>query len=103
MKGRIGSVRFKFCTIFKGKIMKPTHVVESKIWTNKKTGKTASLYGAVPYTPETVNDWEIFLRGFTLAFDNGTVGYGQPPMKTRKEAENKLEEWLNRIHSVIPQ
>lgn len=78
--------------------MRPTHVVESKVWRNKVTGQTASIYGSCPWrSPGEEEQWEIVVRGYTLAMSNGTIGYGQPPMKTREEAENKLKEWLERI------
>lgn len=72
-------------------------VIESKKWKNKKTGKSASIYGAVPYYDDiTKRNWEIITVGFTVKnTKTGIVGIGKKPCKTYCEAEslaNKLNE-----------
>ena len=74
--------------------MKPIGVIESKRWVNYVTGRTASIYGACPWTSLTDKlNWIIQPVGWTLLMDNGTVGYGQPAFKTKEEAIHKLETW----------
>ena len=68
---------------------------ESKSWVNRVTGRTASIYGAVPYTDGNKKDWTIESRGFTVKnTESGTVGIGMKPFKTIKEAE-ELAKRLN--------
>ena len=67
--------------------MKVIEIIESKHWVNTKTGATASIYGAVPYTSETDKpNWEIKVRGYTWRLDNGTIGLCRQPAKTYEEA-----------------
>lgn len=61
-------------------------IIESKHWLNKKTGQTASIYGAVPYNNDDKNDWEIVVRGFTWLKKDGTIGLGRVPAETYEEA-----------------
>ena len=75
-------------------------IIESKCWKHK-TGKTASLYGAVPWHSEAEKlDWRISNRGYTIR-DNATnqVGFGKPPHKTIEEAYAHLMR-LNHLHGV---
>lgn len=74
--------------------MKPIEIVESKIWFNRITGRTASIYGAVPWSTQAQKaEWSLETRGYALRFDNGTVGHGARPFKTRKEAELCMSHW----------
>lgn len=67
--------------------MKILEVIESKRWVNKLTGRTASIYGAVPYTGESDKpNWSIEKVGYTWRLDNGTIGLGRQAAKTREEA-----------------
>lgn len=67
--------------------MKIIEVIESKHWVNKVNGRTASIYGAVPYVNETdKSNWEVVKRGYTWRLDNGTIGLGRQPVKTLDEA-----------------
>lgn len=76
--------------------MKVIEVIESWQWINIKTGQTASIYGAVPYTSEVdALNWRKELRGFTWRLDNGTVGLGRIPAKTRAEAEEIMRKVNN--------
>lgn len=73
--------------------MRIIEVIESRHWVNSKTGQTASIYGAVPYTSETDKvNWSIQARGYTWRLSNGTVGLGRQPVKTRLEAETIMNE-----------
>lgn len=69
--------------------MKPLKIISSKVWINRVTGETASIYGCLPY--ESPN-WELFTRGYTTFNDNGTVGNGQKPFKTLAEAQEKYPD-----------
>ena len=63
-------------------------VIESKAWKHDD-GRTASLYGAVPWTSASEEPrWKVVTRGYTIR-DNmsGTVGIGRQPWKTRAEAQ----------------
>lgn len=74
--------------------MKIIDVIESKRWINKVTGQTASIYGAVPYTSSSDKpNWTIEAVGFTWQMDNGTIGLGRQPAKTRLEAVNFMDEY----------
>lgn len=61
-------------------------VIESKVWFNKTTGATASIYGAFPGGAK--SDWEIASRGWTVQNPyTGEVGACRVPFKTEAEAE----------------
>ena len=75
--------------------MKVIEVIESKRWKNTKTGQTASIYGAVPYQGDQ-GPWIIETVGWTWRLDNGTVGLGRMPAKTRAEAE----EIMRKVNSL---
>ena len=73
--------------------MRVIEVIESKHWINLKTGRTASIYGSVPYVNETDKaNWVIETVGFTWRCDNGTIGLGRVPAKTRVEAEEIMRK-----------
>lgn len=77
--------------------MRVLEVIESKCWKHKVTGQTVSIYGAVPYVNETEKqNWEIVSRGFTWRLDNGTIGLGRMPTKTRDEALEVMNKINNR-------
>lgn len=70
-------------------------VIESKQW-QSDDGRTASIYGSVPWKNE--NDkkkWKIVTVGYTIR-DNksGTVGMGRRPFSDKSDAE-KYAEKLN--------
>lgn len=75
--------------------MRILEIIESKHWVNQKTGQTASLYGAVPWTGSQ-GDWKLETRGWTWRLDNGTIGLGRIPAKTREEAEAVMQEFNSR-------
>lgn len=69
-------------------------VIESRRWKHKGTGAVASLYGAVPWTGrpgDRKEDWQLENVGWTIRWDNGTIGIGRVPFKTEGEAQ----EWLD--------
>lgn len=71
-------------------------VVESQIWRHT-SGRTASIYGAVPYTSEADRqNWKIEIVGFTW-YDTrtNTYGLGRRPAKTREEAQEVADK-INR-------
>jgi hypothetical protein len=77
--------------------MRIVEVIESKHWKNKITGQTASIYGSVPYTSEVdKQNWSIELRGYTWRLDNGTIGLGRMPVKTKEEALNIMNSFNER-------
>lgn len=72
-------------------------VIESKRWKNVKNGCTASIYGACPYTNDAEKqDWIIEVVGYTWRLDNGTVGLGRIPAKTREEALAVMDKFNGR-------
>lgn len=69
-------------------------VIPSRRWKNKRTGATASPYGAVPWTGapgDRKEDWELENVGWTIQWADGTTGIGRVPFPTREEAEDWLE------------
>lgn len=77
--------------------MKILEVIESKHWVNILNGRTASIYGAVPWTrSQDEKHWKLKSRGFTWRLDNGTVGLGRQPVATRIEAEEIMKNFNNR-------
>lgn len=70
-------------------------IIESKRWKHKDTGATASLYGAVPWSGapgDQKSDWVLENVGWTIRWEDGTVGIGRQPFKTKEEAEEFLDE-----------
>jgi hypothetical protein len=73
-------------------------VIESKVW-KRDDGRTASIYGAVPWTSSNEEKrWKIATRGYTVR-DNvsGTVGVGRQPWQTRDEAQ----AWADKEHKRL--
>lgn len=68
-------------------------VIESKSW-RRDDGRTASIYGAVPWTSAAEESrWKIVTRGYTVRDAvNGTVGIGRVPWATRAEADAWADE-----------
>ena len=66
-------------------------VIESKKWVCDD-GRTASIYGACPWTSESErSQWRIQVCGYTVRhLKTGTVGIGRKPWPTRQAAE----DWL---------
>lgn len=73
-------------------------VIESKVW-KRDDGRTASIYGAVPWTsPNEEKRWKIVTRGYTVRDnDRGTVGIGRQPWTTRAEAQAWVDKEQARL------
>jgi hypothetical protein len=73
-------------------------VIESKTW-KSDDGRTASIYGAVPWTSSSEEKrWKIVTRGYTMRDNvNGTIGSGRQPWKTRAEAQ----EWVDKANKRV--
>jgi hypothetical protein len=63
-------------------------VIESRQWRHT-SGRTASIYGAAPWTAESDKpNWEVVSRGWTVRNPHtGQVGACRQPWATREEAE----------------
>lgn len=73
--------------------MRILEVIESRRWKHTKTGQTASPYGAVPWSTDAEREhWTLETVGYTWKLDNGTVGLGRRPAKTREEALQIMNE-----------
>jgi hypothetical protein len=61
--------------------------IEARAWRHS-SGKTASLYGAVPWLSEADRpNWTVETTGWTVKHRDGTVGLGRKPFITREEAQ----------------
>lgn len=73
----------------------PCTVIPSRRWRHAPTGRTASLYGAAPWTSAAdKGNWQIEESGFTIQNPDGTIGCGKPPSATIEEAQ-ALADRLN--------
>ena len=75
-------------------------VIPSKRWEHKTTGRTASIYGAVPWTGgrgDREEDWEMKTVGWTIRWSDGTTGIGRQPFKSRREAQDWLDKYDARM------
>lgn len=80
--------------------MRIVEVIEARRWVSD-SGRTASIYGAVPYVNEADKaHWKIVSRGFTWRLDNGTVGLGRIPMSTREEAQAFMDTYNARQDEI---
>lgn len=64
-------------------------VIPSRRWRHT-SGRTASIYGACPWTGAPGNteaDWIMETVGWTWVNANGTIGLGRVPAATKEEAE----------------
>jgi hypothetical protein len=63
-------------------------VIQSKLWRNRRTGGSASLFGAVPWVREQdAHEWYIEMTGWTVRNPHtGEVGIGRMPWATKDEA-----------------
>ena len=63
-------------------------VIVYKQWRHKRTGATASVTGAAPFTnARDEAQWEMVEAGFTVEWNDGTRGCGRPPFATEAQAE----------------
>lgn len=76
-----------------------TDVIPSRVWVNKRNGRTASIYGSVPWLSQAEKEeWEMKTRGWTWKLNDGTVGLGRVPAKTREEAVELMERFNSRTY-----
>jgi hypothetical protein len=75
-------------------------VIESRVWENSLTGRTASIYGAAPWVGPRPDGWSVVTRGWTWEMDNNTIGAGRVPAKTEAEAEAIMAEWNGRLDAT---
>jgi hypothetical protein len=81
--------------------MRILSVIVSRVWVNTVSGRTASIYGAAPWTsPAGKAEWEMVSRGFTWEMDNNTIGCGRVPAATREEAEAFMADWNGRLDAA---
>ena len=73
-------------------------VIESRHWVNSRTGATASIYGAVPWTHDAhAGDWRVVSVGWTIRdLRTGTAGCCRPPFPTAAAARAWIIEQNNR-------
>jgi hypothetical protein len=68
------------------------HVVEHRFWAKPGASFTASIYGAPPRG----DGWEIKSEGYTIQWDDGTVGlpsrYSRADAATKDQAERIMQE-----------
>lgn len=69
-------------------------VIQYRHW-KRDDGKTASIYGAAPWTSEAERArWASVENGFTIAWDgDGTVGICRAPFPTKERAEMYAKAW----------
>ena len=70
-------------------------VLPARHWRHKGDGRTASLYGSIPWSGARGNteaDWEIVTSGWTWENANGTIGLGRVPADTKEEAEEIMRK-----------
>jgi hypothetical protein len=74
--------------------MQKFEIIESKHWKHI-TGRTASIYGAVPWTSsDDAGNWSIMSAGWTVRNNQtGTVGTGRKPFQTKEEAEAFISQF----------
>jgi len=79
-------------------------IIPSRRWRHV-SGRTASPYGASPWTGapgNTREDWTLETSGFTWRMSNGTIGLGRPPAATREEAESIARQVNARSGRTFP-
>lgn len=80
-------------------------VIESRHWVNSRTGATASIYGAVPWTRHAdAGHWRVVSVGWTIRdLRTGTVGCGRPPFPTAAMARAWITQKNNRKENAHAQ
>ena len=77
-------------------------VIESKVW-KRDDGRTASIYGALPYFGDAEKSrWQIVTRGWTIRDNNeNTVGMACIPYKTVAEANEACDRLNSAYHARL--
>lgn len=66
-------------------------IIDNKFYLNRNTGQRASVYGAVPWrSTAEAEGWTMATAGYTIAWDDGTIGTGKPAFATYEDAETYL-------------
>lgn len=65
-------------------------VITASKLVHKATGKAISPFSALPYGDPA--DWERVTTGYTIQWDDGTVGCGRPPFATAAEAQAIIDK-----------
>ena len=75
-------------------------VIESMVW-KRDDGKTASIYGAVPWTsPAEEKRWAVVSRGWTILDKHqNTIGLGRVPFMTHEEARAHADK-INQKYDI---
>jgi hypothetical protein len=80
--------------------MKITAVIPRKHWLNIKTGQTASMFGAVPYTSEKDKlDWKLVTNGFTFQRSDGCVGIPSHAATEAGKTHESAIKFMNHFNS----
>lgn len=68
-------------------------VIPHRVWNNTKTGRTAGVFGAVPWTSDAEKaDWELVQTGWTVRHPDGTTGVGRFAFQDKAEADAWVEK-----------
>ena len=78
--------------------MKITRIVVAYRWCHKKTGETLPIHEHLCFsvTPEDRKNWKVEAYGFTWEMDNGSIGFGKPPVRTFAEAIRIMDDYNSR-------
>lgn len=67
-------------------------IVQAKRWHHQSTGRTASIFGAVPWITEGDRpNWIVEVTGWTWCNSDGTYGLSRPSAATYEEAVEVME------------
>lgn len=73
--------------------MEALEIIEARIHRHIATGRTASIYGAVPWRSNAERaEWEIVSNGFSFRRPDGTV-FRNRYHATREDAQRQIWEW----------
>ncbi|USN14400.1 hypothetical protein KABACHOK_05870 [Brevundimonas phage vB_BpoS-Kabachok] len=63
-------------------------VIPHRVWHHKPSGRTASIFGAVPWVSAAQeSEWERVTVGWTVRHPDGTTGVGRFAFETKDEAQ----------------
>ncbi len=81
--------------------MRIIEVIEARRWKHTTSGRTASIYGAMPYTSQDDKpNWTIETIGYTWRTSDHTIGMGKVPAKTREEAQAYMDDYNARMDAL---
>jgi hypothetical protein len=68
------------------------HVIPSRFYVHKPTGRTISIFGACPWRSDAEKaDFEVYEKGFTIQWPDGSVGTGKPAFETAEAAQAYID------------